>query len=137
MFASLMGVPAHSSGKSHKHGSSHSSRRTTTTTSGHHKSSKTKSHSSVALETPSSSFLFVINELQVDYDPLPGESQRLTDQWLNHAPPQRADAYIGEMVGTVFRYQNGVINLAPGYMWYEFISTGLRGDESKANVHWM
>jgi hypothetical protein len=117
MFASLVGMPLHgSSGKSHKHGSGHGSRRSTTAS--HMKAPKaSKSQRPVVLGTVPSSFLFVVNELQVDYEPLPGDDRPLTDQWFNTLPPQQAGAYIGEMAGTVFRYQNGVVSPAHGYLW--------------------
>jgi hypothetical protein len=117
MFASLVGMPLHgSSGKSHKHGSGHGSRRSTTAS--HTKAPKaSKSQRPVVLDTVSLSFLFAVNELQVDYEPLPGDDRPLTDQWFNTLPPQQAGAYIGEKAGTVFRYQNGVVSPAHGYLW--------------------
>ena len=104
------------SGKALKHGSSHGGRRSTT---GHSKPSKPKSQKPATTGTGSSSFLFVVNELQVDYEPLPGEAHPLTDQWLNPMPPQSQAAYTGELIGTVFRYQDGVVSPAQGYLWYE------------------
>ena len=130
MFASLMGVPAHGSSKSHKHGSGHNSRRSTTTNH-HSKSSKTKAHSTNLPATIPLSFLFAVNEFHVDYEPLPGDDRPLTDQWLNIAPPQRADAYVGEMAVTVFRYQNGVISPAHGYVWYDDFSSAKRTGQQR------
>lgn len=103
-------------GKAQKHGSSHGGRRSTTS---HSKASKPKSQKPVAAGPGSSSFLFVVNELQVDYEPLPGEGHPLTDQWLNPMPPQSQAAYTGELIGTVFRYQDGDVSPAQGYLWYE------------------
>jgi hypothetical protein len=71
----------------------------------------------VAPGTVSASFLFVVNELQVDYEPASPQEQPLTDQWLNTMPPQHASAYVGELVGTVFRYRDGVVSPAHGYLW--------------------
>jgi hypothetical protein len=117
MFAALVGVSGHNGGKTHKHAPSHGSRRNTTS---HPKATKTvRPQRPVALGAVTYSFLFVVNELQVDYEPLPGQDRPLTDQWLNTMPPQQAGAYIGELVGTVFRYQDGVISPARGYLWYE------------------
>lgn len=65
----------------------------------------------------SPSFLFVINELRIDFEPLPGDSHPLTDQWFNIMPPQHAAAYVGETPGLVFRYQDGVVSPAHGYHW--------------------
>jgi hypothetical protein len=102
-------------GKTQRYGSGHGGRRNTTS---HPEAPKPKSQKPAAW-TGSVSFLFVVNELQVDYEPLPGEGHPLTDQWLNPMPPQNPAAYTGELIGTVFRYQNGVVNPAQGYLWYD------------------
>ncbi|KAH6846953.1 hypothetical protein B0I37DRAFT_309444 [Chaetomium sp. MPI-CAGE-AT-0009] len=123
MFASLLGVPSHSgsssSSKTHKHSGS---RRSTgnTNSSSHSKPSKpSRSTQRPAAPAPvAASFLFVVNELQVDYEPASPRDQPLTDQWLNTMPPQHAGAYVGELVGTVFRYRDGVVSPAHGYLWW-------------------
>lgn len=87
----------------------------------HHgsKSSKSKSQGAGIIPgTPFCSFLFVINEFIVNYEPLQGQDRPLTDSWLNIIPPQDAAAYTGELVGTVFRYQDGHVSPAQGYFWY-------------------
>ncbi|KAK4463019.1 hypothetical protein QBC42DRAFT_325325 [Cladorrhinum samala] len=63
------------------------------------------------------SFLFVVNELELNLEPPPGSSV-LRDPWLNTVPPQSPAAYTNEHVGTVFRYRSGVVTPAPDYMWY-------------------
>lgn len=105
-------------GRGHKHNSNHGNRRNT---SKHSKSINLKPKSSSRTGVPQTvphSFLFVVNELQVDFEPRQGEERGSTDQWFNTVPPQRAEAYTGETVGAVFRYQNGVVTPAPGYVWY-------------------
>ncbi|KAH6623938.1 hypothetical protein F5144DRAFT_497736 [Chaetomium tenue] len=116
---SLLGVPSHSGSKTHKHGSRRSTSSTSTST-GHSKpksSRSTQQRSVAAPGTFSAPFLFVVNELQVDYEPASPQEQPLTDQWLNTMPPQHAGAYVGEVVGTVFRYRDGVVSPAHGYLW--------------------
>ncbi|KAK3291736.1 uncharacterized protein B0H64DRAFT_407919 [Chaetomium fimeti] len=123
MFASLLGVPSHSgsSSRTHKHGSRRSTSSTSTNASHHSKPTKPSRSSvqrPVAPGPVSASFLFVVNELQVDYEPASPQDQPLTDQWLNTMPPQHAGAYVGELVGTVFRYRDGVVAPAHGYLWH-------------------
>lgn len=122
MFASLLGVPSHSGGssssKAHKHASRRSTSSTSTTSHSKPKPSRSAQQRSVAPGTASASFLFVVNELQVDYEPASPQEQPLTDQWLNTMPPQHASAYVGELVGTVFRYRDGVVSPAHGYLWW-------------------
>jgi hypothetical protein len=102
------------SSKTQRHGSSHGSRRNAP---GNSKSSKAKSQGPATPATISPSFLFVVNELQIDFEPLPGEEHLLTDQWLNPMPPQHAAAYVDEIRGTVFRYKNGAVSPARNYAW--------------------
>ncbi|KAK4097583.1 hypothetical protein N658DRAFT_478672 [Parathielavia hyrcaniae] len=118
MFSAATGYTlAQASGKPNKHGSSsHGSRRGTTD--GHSRGTKTKSQKQAGQGTSRNSFLFVVNEFQVNYEPLQGQGHTLTDQWLNTMPPQQAEAYVGESPGTVFRYEDGVVSPAPGYCWY-------------------
>ncbi|EAQ82949.1 hypothetical protein CHGG_10767 [Chaetomium globosum CBS 148.51] len=119
MFSSLLGVPSHSGSKTHKHGSRRSTSSTSTST-GHSKPKSSPSAQQRPVAVPgtiSASFLFVVNELQVDYEPASPQEQPLTDQWLNMMPPQHAGAYVGEIVGTVFRYRDGVMSPAHGYVW--------------------
>lgn len=120
MFSSLLGVPSHSGSKTHKHGSRRSTSSTSTST-GHSKPKSSPSAQQRPVAVPgtiSASFLFVVNELQVDYEPASPQEQPLTDQWLNMMPPQHAGAYVGEIVGTVFRYRDGVVSPAHGYVWW-------------------
>ncbi|SPQ24990.1 aa5ff937-aba4-4b5b-a8cd-5d4dcf81ceb8 [Thermothielavioides terrestris] len=110
MFSSLAGS------KAHKHGSGHGNRQNAPK---HSKAPKTtKIPRGLDPGTVPASFLFAVNEFQVDFEPQPGEDHPLTDQWFNMVPPQRAEAYTGEYPGTVFRYRNGVVSPAPGYIWY-------------------
>ncbi|KAK4239512.1 hypothetical protein C8A03DRAFT_42835 [Achaetomium macrosporum] len=102
--------------KGHKHGSGHGKRQNT---SKHSKPTKTKeSARPVNQGTNPYSFLFVVNEFQVDYEPIHPRDRPLTDSWLNIMPPEEAAAYRSEVIGTVFRYQNGIISPAHGYVWY-------------------
>ncbi|KAK4185903.1 hypothetical protein QBC35DRAFT_516632 [Podospora australis] len=64
------------------------------------------------------SFLFVVNEFSVNYEPPVQGMPALTDQWANPMPPTDAGAYGDEQVGHVFRYRSGVITPAVGYQWY-------------------
>ncbi|KAK4668379.1 uncharacterized protein QC763_001180 [Podospora pseudopauciseta] len=68
------------------------------------------------------SFLFVVNELNNNYEAQAHGSEPLRDQWLNFMPPERADEYLDEWPGMVFRYlqepQGGVITPADEYRWY-------------------
>lgn len=64
------------------------------------------------------SFLFVVNEFVVDYEPLPGQGPLVTDQWFNLIPPPQPQAYQAEYPGVVFRYSNGEVTPAEGYQWY-------------------
>lgn len=102
------------SSKAQKHGSSHASHRNNPS---HSKSSKARSQSHAAPSTILRSFLFVVNELQVDFEPLPEDGRPLTDQWLNPMPPQHAAAYGDEIGGIVFRYKNGTVSQTHDYIW--------------------
>ncbi|AEO62203.1 uncharacterized protein THITE_2140518 [Thermothielavioides terrestris NRRL 8126] len=119
MFSSLVSpqtppLPDKAGNKAHKHGSGHGNRQNA---SKHSKAPKTtKIPRGLDPGTVPASFLFAVNEFQVDYEPQPGEDHPLTDQWFNMVPPQRAEAYTGEYPGTVFRYRNGVVSPAPGYI---------------------
>ncbi|KAK4131239.1 hypothetical protein BT67DRAFT_445006 [Trichocladium antarcticum] len=114
---------------SHGSGSNSSTRRNTTK---HSKPAKSKSSRAVSPKPTLRSFLFVVNELQVDFERLPGEERPTIDPWLNLLPPQRAGGYTGETVGTVFRYHNGVIAPAPGYAWHR-PAMGQRGSIVRVN----
>lgn len=114
---------------SHGSGSDSSTRRNTTK---HSKPAKSKSSRAVSPKPTLRSFLFVVNELQVDFERWPGDERPTVDPWLNLLPPQRAGAYTGETVGTVFRYHNGVIAPAPGYAWHR-PAMGQRGSIVRVN----
>ncbi|KAK4196781.1 hypothetical protein QBC40DRAFT_351542 [Triangularia verruculosa] len=72
------------------------------------------------------SFLFVVNELNPNYEPQDGFELQgdgmLRDQWLNPMPPERADEYLDESPGLVFRYRQeqhgGVVTPASEYRWH-------------------
>ncbi|KAK4139218.1 uncharacterized protein C8A04DRAFT_40894 [Dichotomopilus funicola] len=103
----------HGSGHTRHNGHSHGNH--------HHgsKSSKSKSQGAALVSGVNLySFLFVINEFVVNYEPLEGQDRPLRDPWLNIIPPQDAAAYTDELVGTVFRYQNGHVSPAQGYFWH-------------------
>ncbi|KAH6611737.1 hypothetical protein B0J18DRAFT_447600 [Chaetomium sp. MPI-SDFR-AT-0129] len=114
----------HGSGHTRHNGHSHGNH--------HHasKSSKSKSQRAALVSGVNLySFLFVINEFVVNYEPLEGQDRPLRDPWLNIIPPQDAAAYTDELVGTVFRYQNGHVSPAQGYFCVNAVpSTGLSGD---------
>ncbi|KAI0141605.1 hypothetical protein GGR57DRAFT_509166 [Xylariaceae sp. FL1272] len=57
---------------------------------------------------PQVSFLFVVNELEVD---------PVHDQWGTRVPPNEPSSF-QETPGRVFRYHNGVITPAESYFWY-------------------
>ncbi|KAL1837137.1 hypothetical protein VTJ49DRAFT_4221 [Mycothermus thermophilus] len=100
--------------KAYKHGSGHSSRHSTTNVSNKFSTRVQQDGVSAALPV---SFLFVVNEFVVDYEPL-GQGPPMTDQWCNIVPPLQSQAYLSEVPGTVFRYLNGVISPALDYRWY-------------------
>ncbi|KAI0599285.1 hypothetical protein F4775DRAFT_133854 [Biscogniauxia sp. FL1348] len=79
-----------------------------------HKSPKTDRHSSRTdrHENDSVNFLFVVNEIRFTT-----ENHPELDHWGNMIPPARADDYVGERVGTVFRYRNGTVTQAEEYRW--------------------
>ncbi|KAJ4306049.1 hypothetical protein N0V88_000845 [Collariella sp. IMI 366227] len=107
-----------SGSKSHKHLSAQAATK-------HSKTSKAKTSPG---GTPGGrgSFLFVVNELQLNVNAIPS-----TDQWLNLVPPVQPTDYVGEIPGTVFRYQNGVVSPALGYVWYRPVP-GQRGHITRA-----
>ena len=89
-----------------------------------HKSSKASSKeprhrvSGESAVLPEPSFLFIVNEFHVNYEPVNGQNSLLYDQWGNVMPVVRPEAYEGEMVGTVFRYKRGSVSPAKGYTWF-------------------
>ncbi|KAK0614577.1 hypothetical protein B0T14DRAFT_606835 [Immersiella caudata] len=93
---------ANSHHKSHKH--KDSSRATT---------SSGTSRSATALDPTNVSFLFVVNEFDIDF-----EDDPVYDPWLNYLPPTSQTHYRGEYPGTVFRYRAGTITPAANYKWY-------------------
>ncbi|KAK4174100.1 hypothetical protein QBC36DRAFT_348199 [Triangularia setosa] len=72
------------------------------------------------------SFLFVVNELNPNYEPQVGSDlqggEMLRDQWFNPMPPEHANEYLDEWPGLVFRYRQeqhgGVVTLENEYQWY-------------------
>ncbi|KAI1199193.1 hypothetical protein F5X97DRAFT_322610 [Nemania serpens] len=95
----------------HHHGSksSHSGKGSSSKTS---KSERKGNGSSVPGQV-GFSFLFVVNELAVNPRAPPN-----VDQWGMRMPPENPRDYDGEAQGTVFRYRDGVTEVAEGYYWY-------------------
>lgn len=62
------------------------------------------------------SFLFVVNEFQL-FDDQNGNAPE-ADRFGNPVPPTNPAAYGEERVGSVWRYENGVISPADRYVWY-------------------
>ncbi|KAF6824785.1 hypothetical protein CPLU01_10649 [Colletotrichum plurivorum] len=62
------------------------------------------------------SFLFVVNEFQL-FDDQNGNAPE-ADRFGNPLPPTNPAAYGDERVGSVWRYENGVISPADNYVWY-------------------
>ncbi|KAI1391639.1 uncharacterized protein F4822DRAFT_442556 [Hypoxylon trugodes] len=58
-------------------------------------------------------FIFVVNELELAE---PYTTHNI-DPWGNPIPPSRASDYVGEKVGTVWRFDRGVIYPAREYVW--------------------
>ncbi|KAK3985721.1 hypothetical protein QBC44DRAFT_373827 [Cladorrhinum sp. PSN332] len=124
-------------GKSNRHASSHGSHGSSAS---HHKShshrSSNANRSSTTTVAPSgptlpadTSFLFVVNELQINLEPNtdnhpggggPAVTAVPRDQWFNTMPPQQSAAYTSETPGVVFRYtrSSGLVTPAPNYAWY-------------------
>ncbi|KAK3360360.1 hypothetical protein B0T25DRAFT_128560 [Lasiosphaeria hispida] len=104
--------------KAHRKESKHHSKDTSSRS---HGSSKTdqgsrKSHKSASHGTASDvSFLFVVNEFVIDLEP---PHHEVVDQWLNFLPPILPSGYLGEAIGTVFRYSSGAITRADEYLWH-------------------
>ncbi|KAI0007351.1 hypothetical protein F4779DRAFT_515789 [Xylariaceae sp. FL0662B] len=78
------------------------------------KSSKTSGSGSSGARVgqQNTSFLFVVNEVQLNsaYRPV-------ADIWGNLTPPLTKRQYGAEIPGQVFRYHNGVVTPAHGYVW--------------------
>ncbi|KAH9225856.1 hypothetical protein K456DRAFT_1161869 [Colletotrichum gloeosporioides 23] len=66
-----------------------------------------------ALQTAPLSFLFVVNEFQI-FD---GEDGPLCDRFGNPLPPNTSANYGIESPGIVWRYDNGAVSQADGYLW--------------------
>ncbi|KAK3325060.1 hypothetical protein B0H66DRAFT_599247 [Apodospora peruviana] len=92
--------------RSHKHSSSKDVKRS--------KHGSSKNSSSNASNSPGLSFLFVVNELDVNFELSTPES----DQWGNILPPTHQQAYRDELAGQVFRYDRGTVSPADEYQWY-------------------
>ncbi|KAF2971340.1 hypothetical protein GQX73_g2195 [Xylaria multiplex] len=99
----------------HSSGSKHKKSKTS-----HLDKNKDGSKSSTSTRNPPSSyggylslsFLFVVNELLLDPHARPN-----LDQWGTAMPPFDSNHYEGEAAGTVFRYHDGVVEVARGYYW--------------------
>ncbi|KAK4443809.1 hypothetical protein QBC34DRAFT_476384 [Podospora aff. communis PSN243] len=90
-------------------------------TNSHHKSHKHKDPSkntgsstsrSNAPDPTNISFLFVVNEFDIDFETAP-----VADLWLNYLPPTSPAFYRGEYPGTVFSYRSGTVTPAANYVW--------------------
>ncbi|KAG5925971.1 hypothetical protein E4U42_003774 [Claviceps africana] len=73
-------------------------------------------------EIPPVSFLFVVNEIVIDYDtPQTRHIGMPKDDWHNYLPPQRREQYAGEKQSEVLRFQAGRIERASSdlvrYYW--------------------
>ncbi|KAK3328621.1 hypothetical protein B0T19DRAFT_195958 [Cercophora scortea] len=116
MMQSSRHAKAHTgSGQSHGHG--HREKSKSQKPSGKEQKSTPTPTTNSNTNKPRVSFLFVVNELNFSHEPLPGDSSLLTDQWGSEMPPIRSDAYSLETAGTVFRYADGAVSPAPGYVW--------------------
>ncbi|KAG5979340.1 hypothetical protein E4U55_005265 [Claviceps digitariae] len=63
------------------------------------------------------SFLFVVNELVIDFDQ--PETRHIgipKDDWHNYLPPQRREQYVAEVPSEVMRFQNGRVTRASSDM---------------------
>ncbi|KAI1078687.1 hypothetical protein F5B20DRAFT_200493 [Whalleya microplaca] len=88
----------------------------------HHKSSFSKTHRSSKSSSSGSSglqvrqinttFLFVVNEVQLNQAYVP-----VADIWGNVTPPLTRHQYGPEIAGDVFKYHNGTVTRAQGYVW--------------------
>ncbi|KAI9149569.1 LOW QUALITY PROTEIN: hypothetical protein HJFPF1_11623 [Paramyrothecium foliicola] len=76
---------------------------------------KSKSHDHGSSRRSSLSFLFVVNELIVDYDYSDGVASR--DDWLNAVPPSTYLGYNFEIQSRVMRYRDGNVAEAHGYQF--------------------
>ncbi len=64
-------------------------------------------------------FLFVVLETPIFEDELINHVALEADRWGNLVPPNTCAGYgSGETAGRVFRYRNGTISPAEGYVWY-------------------
>lgn len=103
-------MSASSGGRRPSRGSS-GSRKTTTKT--------TLSSKRTARKTtrPSVSFLFIVNELQVNEDPRNGVIPRVDEngRWI---PPVFRAGFYAQTAGRVYRWRDGVVTAADGYQWH-------------------
>ncbi|KAK7752159.1 hypothetical protein SLS62_005903 [Diatrype stigma] len=63
-------------------------------------------------------FLFVVLEVTVFEDELVNGVKIEADRWGNYTPPSTWMGYGSEGVGKVFKYDNGTVSPAEGYVWY-------------------
>ncbi|KAG5913238.1 hypothetical protein E4U53_004941, partial [Claviceps sorghi] len=73
-------------------------------------------------DVPPVSFLFVVNELVIDFDtPQTRHIGMPKDDWHNYLPPQRREQYAGEKPSEVMRFRNGRVARASSdlvrYCW--------------------
>ncbi|KAH9909687.1 hypothetical protein F4778DRAFT_9509 [Xylariomycetidae sp. FL2044] len=112
----------HESSKSRSHGQPKA-------TSSSSKSSKSSKPSVPAYQSSSSrghlktTFLFVVNELQLSDQYLP-----TADTWGNEVPPVRRAYYAPELAGEVYRFHNGTITPADNYFWHRPGGPGTPGN---------
>ncbi|KAK0609512.1 hypothetical protein B0T17DRAFT_501591 [Bombardia bombarda] len=123
-------------GHSHGHNKNHGTKKPSSSSSS--KDSNSAKSGSNSDDLPSATFLFVVNEFQVNLEPPAGEARCLTDQWGNFMPPARAEAYQSETRGTVFRYKRGNVTPAPEFQWYR-PAMGKAGSiiDGHGNLAWM
>ncbi|KAG6032668.1 hypothetical protein E4U41_007178, partial [Claviceps citrina] len=77
---------------------------------GSHGSTSRSSHDDA---TPPASFLFVVNELIIDYDnPDTRQFGIPKDDWHNYLPPRRREQYATELPSEVMRFRSGRITRA-------------------------
>ena len=70
------------------------------------------------MTSPSRSFLFIVNELPTNDDPDVAGSvpPRIWDQ--RYYPPEVAQGFLPQIPGHVYRWKDGVVTFAPGYVWF-------------------
>ncbi|KAK5993899.1 hypothetical protein PT974_07337 [Cladobotryum mycophilum] len=84
------------------------------------KASGSSSHpdSGAAHAFPSPGFLFVVNELVLDYEQAHANGHAVMDDWFNTVPPSHFTGYGDEIPSYVMRYRDGEVTVATNYQWY-------------------